>query len=95
MKTLPPGAMDALEQRYLKLQGHVIRTWRIDQHLTQEELADAAQISRTEEQYVEQAKRNAKPGTLKRLCKALDHDYVELVHRVEHLLRKEDDTDEK
>lgn len=83
--------MDALEQHYLELQGQVIRTWRMELHLTQEEVAEQAQISRTEEQYIEQAKRNAKPGTLKRVCRALDHDYVELVHRVEHLLRKEEE----
>ena len=81
--------MNAIEHHYLVVQGQVIREWREQLHLTQEQLADEAQISRTEEQYIEQAKRNAKVGTLKRICTALNHAYGELVNRVEHLEREE------
>jgi transcriptional regulator with XRE-family HTH domain len=81
--------MNAIEHHYLVVQGQVIREWRKQLHLTQEQLADEAQISRTEEQYIEQAKRNPKVGTLKRICMAMNHSYAELVNRVEHLERNE------
>lgn len=78
--------MDEMERRYVVTQGEVIREWRVQLHMTQEQVADEADISRTEEQYIENAKRNAKPGTLKRVCAALHHSYGELVARVEHLM---------
>lgn len=81
--------MDEVERRYLVVQGQVIRKWREQRHMTQEKLAEEAQISRTEGQYIEQAKRNAKPGTLKRVCEALNHAYGELVTRVERLIQEE------
>ncbi len=81
--------MNKIEHRYLVIQGRVIREWRIQQHLTQEELANEAQVSRTEEQYIEQAKRNPKVGTIKRICAALNHAYGELVNRVEYLEKLE------
>lgn len=81
--------MNELEHCYLVTQGLVIRGWRVQLGMTQEELAAEAQISRTEEQYIETARRNAKPGTLKRVCAALHHAYGELVTRVEHLLHEE------
>jgi len=85
MVSLSASAMDAFEKQYLRLQGRVIREWRKQQCMTQQALADAAHISRTEAQYIERAKRNPKVGTVKRICKALNHSYIELVARAEHL----------
>lgn len=90
MKILSASEMNEAEHRYLEVQGKVIREWRMQRHMSQTRLAEVARISRTEEQYIERAKRNAKPGTLFRVCLALDHGYGELVTRVEHLLREEE-----
>lgn len=68
---------------YLKLLGNCIRQRRLKLGLSQELLAKAARISRTEQQYIEGASRRPKVDTLLRCCQGLGISLIELLAEVD------------
>ncbi|MEQ1751657.1 MAG: helix-turn-helix domain-containing protein [Prosthecobacter sp.] len=64
--------------------GVAVQRRRKDLHLTQQELADAAGISRAEVQFIENAKRRETLQTMRRCCRALGNIWLsELFTEVE------------
>jgi transcriptional regulator with XRE-family HTH domain len=68
---------------YWKLLGDCIRQRRLKLGLSQEQLAKAARISRTEQQYIEGATRRPKMDTLQRCCQGLGISLIELLAEVD------------
>lgn len=77
--------MDAEEQRHLEVLGWCVKQRRKALNLSQDDFADLAHISRSEEQHIEHARTNIREGTKKRLCMALGISVVELDAQVQRV----------
>jgi XRE family transcriptional regulator, regulator of sulfur utilization len=67
--------------------GRAIRQLRNDRGLTQKELADAADVNRTEMSNIERGARNPAWGTVKRIARALGVEVSELAALAEKIER--------
>ncbi len=83
--------MDAEEKLHLEVLGWCVKQRRLSRHLTQDELAKLAHVSRGEVQHVEHARHGMREGTKLRLCVAFGISIIELdaeVDRVKQDWRK-------
>lgn len=89
MKKLPPEhavRLDALERLYLELMGQYINMLRNRLRKSQEEVALAAGLSRTEIHNIEHGLTNEKIGTMHRVCRAVQVSYGEVVTHTDYLM---------
>ena len=85
---LSRAEMDAEEQLHLEVLGWCVKQRRLARHLTQDELADLAHISRGEVQHVEHARHGMREGTKKRLCVAFGISIIELDAEVDRVTQE-------
>lgn len=79
--------MDEEVRLHLEVLGWCVKQRRLGCHLSQEQLAELAHVSRAEVQHVEHARHSIGEATKLRLCMALGISVVELeaeVDRVKH-----------
>lgn len=72
------------EREYWHWLGRCLRQFRLQANLNQQQLAEAAGLSRAELQFIEAGKRRAKIPTLKRCCKGLNIPLLGLLAQVDH-----------
>lgn len=83
--------MDDEEKLHLEVMGWCLKQRRLGKHLSQEQLAELAFVSRGQVQHLEHARHGMRPGTKLRICHALGISTVELeaeVCRVKEEWRK-------
>ena len=91
MKMPPPSdaaRLDARDARYLGLMGQYVNERRCWLKMSQEQLALAAGLSRTEIHNIEHGLTSGKVTTMMRVCEAMEMSYGELVAHLDyHMLR--------
>jgi transcriptional regulator with XRE-family HTH domain len=87
------GGMATPPHPLLRTIGHTIRTFRMDRGLSQESLADRANIDRSYMSGIERGLRNLSILNIARIASALDVSIRDLVGQVE-VVRRLGDTDE-
>jgi transcriptional regulator with XRE-family HTH domain len=86
--------MPATPHPLLRTIGHTIRTFRLERRLSQESLADRANIDRSYMSGIERGLRNISILNIARIASALDVSIRDLVGQVELVRRPPSDMDE-